>query len=490
MDLNTYYTLIQFLTTRSMPTHLDTQQRASIKWKSRYFIVLDDHLYKKNKDNPNRPIRVAKESEIEDILYHMHSDPLVGHFSVNEMYRRGKNHRTEPLHPIKVGQPFDKIGMDIVGPLPKTKNGNMYIVVATEYLIKWPEARAISNAKASSDDWDLYLSSVLFAYRTKCHSTTQHEPFYLMYGHDAVLPIEFAVSTMQSKCAEENPQDDLLNHIHTLTGKVVVDRLETQDNICKAQQKQKKQHDEDLHIMQYKIGDLVLLYQSQLRGKQKLQERWKGPYYVHEVLGNGAYKLHTIEGKILKVPVNSEQLKFIEEKFDAINIAIERANQIDDRILMLFYLGQLLESKNKESANHDSHDNSDTNIGQDNGSSNEVSSDKNQEGNSEKNIYDKIIRIAENSLAKNSSSNEKDKFIELLKEFCTRQIIEESDEIANKSDNTGEESASPNEIVEMKQKALSITRAKRKQIENEVNEVVNTKKKVQKQNKSKKNCSL
>ncbi|GES83826.1 hypothetical protein GLOIN_2v741902 [Rhizophagus clarus] len=132
-------------------------------------------------------------------------------------------------------------------------------------------------------------------------------------------------------------------------------------------------------------------------------------------------------------------------------------------------------SKNKESADHDSHDNSDTNIGQDNGSSNEVRSDKNQEGNSEKNIYDKIIRIAENSHAKNSSSNEEDKFIKLLK---------------NKSDNTGEESTNPNEIVEMKQKALPITHAKRKQIENEVNEVINTKKKVQKQNRSKKNCSL
>ncbi|GES92554.1 DDE-type integrase/transposase/recombinase [Rhizophagus clarus] len=330
MDLNTYYTLIQFLTTRSIPTHLAIQQRISIKWKSRYFIVLDDHLYKKNKDNPNRLIRVAKKSEIEDILYHMHSDPQAGHFSVDEMYRRvkiryywpqmfndicqyvrtcdecqrrGKNHCTEPLHPIKVGQPFDRIRMNIVGPLPKTKNGNMYIVVVTEYLTKWSKAHAIPNAKASSvvsffyediichhgcpkeiltdrgthfvnemlaslcdnlevkhrlstayypqtnglierfnqtlceaiakyanankDDWDLYLSSVLFAYRTKCHSTTRHESFYLMYGCDTILPIEFAVSTMQSKCAEENPQDDLLNRIYTLTRKVVVDRLET-----------------------------------------------------------------------------------------------------------------------------------------------------------------------------------------------------------------------------------------------------------------------
>jgi hypothetical protein len=40
--------------------------------------------------------------------------------------------------------------MDIVRPLPKTKNSNKYIVVATEYLTKWPEARAIPNAKASS----------------------------------------------------------------------------------------------------------------------------------------------------------------------------------------------------------------------------------------------------------------------------------------------------------------------------------------------------
>ncbi|CAB5352135.1 unnamed protein product [Rhizophagus irregularis] len=74
-----------------MPTHLDTQQRATIKRKSRYFIILNDQLYKKNKVNPNRPIRVAKENEIEDILYHMHSDPLAGHFSIDEMYRRIKS---------------------------------------------------------------------------------------------------------------------------------------------------------------------------------------------------------------------------------------------------------------------------------------------------------------------------------------------------------------------------------------------------------------
>ena len=52
------------------------------------------------------------------------------------------------LHPIKIGQPFDWIGIDLVGPLPETKQDNKYIIVATEYLTKWPEAKAIPSKYA------------------------------------------------------------------------------------------------------------------------------------------------------------------------------------------------------------------------------------------------------------------------------------------------------------------------------------------------------
>jgi hypothetical protein len=97
----------------------------------------------------------------------------------------------------------------------------------------------VKYANKDKDDWDMYLSSVLFAYRTKKHNTTRHEPFYLMYGRDAILLIEFAVQTTQIDLSESDIQQDLFNRIHTLTGKIVRDWLIIQDVIHQSQQKQK-----------------------------------------------------------------------------------------------------------------------------------------------------------------------------------------------------------------------------------------------------------
>ena len=41
----------------------------------------------------------------------------------------------------------------------------------------------------------------------------------------------------------------------------------------------------------------------------KFEPKWKGPYYIHQVLPNGAYKLRTIEGNVLATPINANLLK-------------------------------------------------------------------------------------------------------------------------------------------------------------------------------------
>ena len=35
---------------------------------------------------------------------------------------------------------------------------------------------------------------------------------------------------------------------------------------------------------------------------------------IHDILGNGAYKLRTLDRKVLKIPVNSERLKIYHQR--------------------------------------------------------------------------------------------------------------------------------------------------------------------------------
>ena len=70
--------------------------------------------------------------------------------SCDACQRRGKPQRNEPLHPIKVGQPFSRVDIDIIGPLNISKLKNQYIVTATDYLTKWVEARALKKANAAN----------------------------------------------------------------------------------------------------------------------------------------------------------------------------------------------------------------------------------------------------------------------------------------------------------------------------------------------------
>ena len=68
--------------------------------------------------------------------------------SCDACQRRGKVARNQELCPIEVTQPFDRIGLDFVGPLSQTKQGNKYILVATEYVTKWPMAKPVPRATA------------------------------------------------------------------------------------------------------------------------------------------------------------------------------------------------------------------------------------------------------------------------------------------------------------------------------------------------------
>jgi len=53
-----------------------------------------------------------------------------------------------------------QVGIDLIGPLPRTKNGNRYIVTLVDYFSKWPEAAPLQDKTADS--------VALFIYKMIC----------------------------------------------------------------------------------------------------------------------------------------------------------------------------------------------------------------------------------------------------------------------------------------------------------------------------------
>ena len=61
------------------------------------------------------------------------------------------------------------------------------------------------------NDWYLKIPVVLWAYRTICKKLTGHTPFRLVYGQEAVMPMEYIVPRLRISAFTEMDDPVMLN---------------------------------------------------------------------------------------------------------------------------------------------------------------------------------------------------------------------------------------------------------------------------------------
>ncbi|CAG2203350.1 Transposon Ty3-G Gag-Pol polyprotein,Retrovirus-related Pol polyprotein from transposon opus,Retrovirus-related Pol polyprotein from transposon 297,Retrovirus-related Pol polyprotein from transposon 17.6,Transposon Ty3-I Gag-Pol polyprotein [Mytilus edulis] len=353
---------------------------------------------------------VVPRSLTNEVMHWCHDDPTAGHLAFHKTYHKiqerfywvgmykdvdywckscvkcatrktPKGRKPAPMLPIPVDGPFDRVGVDVLGPFPPSLQGNRYIVVFTDYLTKWTEAFAVRNADAVTtsklfveeivcrhsaprtllsdrgqnfmsnllkeicklvntkkifttayhpqcdglvekfngvlthmlsmfvDDhhknWDVYIPYVLFAYRSSIQESTQETPFYLMYGRDARLPIDVALSepTVTYTDADDYKANVLtrLQEAFTLA----------KDNIQLAQQKQKAYSDKKSAEPDYEIGQKVWVYSpaSKVGLSHKLLHPWRGPHRIISKTSPVNFKIESCDNKKHQQILHANRIK-------------------------------------------------------------------------------------------------------------------------------------------------------------------------------------
>ncbi|KRZ81504.1 Retrovirus-related Pol polyprotein from transposon, partial [Trichinella sp. T8] len=216
-----------------------------------------------------------------------------------------------PMQLQPVGYPFQRVGMDLVGPLEETRNGNRYILVEVCQLFGVAKTRTTAYhpqsdglvermnrtlldllAKASidhPDDWDAHLDRVLLAYRSSVHHTTGATPSRVIFGREMRLPVDLVYGL-----PENTPEESVGEYTRRLRQDLEQLYEAVRGKAGREQRRQKFWKDRKAHGPVYEPGDQVWI---QVPEKTKLGAYWDGPYEVQKKLDWNTYRVKEMKGR-------------------------------------------------------------------------------------------------------------------------------------------------------------------------------------------------
>lgn len=153
--------------------------------------------------------------------------------------------------------------------------------------------KMVNHARLSTSEWDLFLTSILFAYRMRPLTPLRHSPFQLLFGIPPRLPIDnqqppnplrynYSVRSMEI--------DALWAYRHSLLADAIASST----------------------VPTFAIGSLVLLLDPQLRKPNfkypAFKPRYTGPFKVESILPHNFYTLLNNTNSIVSKSIHCSRL--------------------------------------------------------------------------------------------------------------------------------------------------------------------------------------
>nr|XP_009792388.1 PREDICTED: uncharacterized protein LOC104239453 [Nicotiana sylvestris] len=211
----------------------------------------------------------------------------------------------------------------------KQRNSSMYYAAANGLAEAFNKTlcnllkKVISKSKRDLLD---RMEEALWAYRTTHRTPTQATPYSLVYGVEAVLPLERQIPSLRLAVQEGFTEEEnaclSLEKFESLDEK----RLETQQSLDCYQARLSRACNKKVRLRSFQVGDQVLVVRRPIitsrKSGGKFTSKWDGPYVVQEAYSSGAYKLVDADGMRIG-PING---KFLKRYFRSLSL---RSNGMD-----------------------------------------------------------------------------------------------------------------------------------------------------------------
>ena len=171
--------------------------------------------------------------------------------------------------------------------------------------------RILRKMVETSRDWSKKLPFALWAYCTSFRTSTGAMPYSLVYGMEAVLPVEIEMGSLRVTLGQQISETEWVRSHFDQLSLLDERRLRAADHVQAYQRNMARAFKKRVKPRLLQRGDMVLRVLKGLAGdpRGKFRPTWSGPYIIRELTQKGAAWFTDLDGNQFSEPTNVDQLK-------------------------------------------------------------------------------------------------------------------------------------------------------------------------------------